>query len=70
MQLKILIKETDYASSSLNLPFYCNSQEKHFLKGILGRKVTVSEAYLEPCQTSVMELLRKHSQQLKVAIYF
>ena len=36
--MKIFIKETDYAKSSLYLSFCCNSQERQFLKGILGRK--------------------------------
>ena len=53
------------------LPFYCNSQETQFWKGILGRKVTVlcPEANLEPCQTSILELLYEKNQQKAVPIF-
>ena len=37
--MKIFIKETDYVNAYHScLPFYYNSREKQFLKGILGRK--------------------------------
>ena len=53
------------------LPFYYNSQEKQFLKGILGRKshrIVIKGKLME--LLSLMEPLREKSQQLKAAIYF
>ena len=80
VQMKIFVKETDYANTSL-ISFYCNFREKSFLKGIPGRKshcivirgkfwvekVTVlwSEANLEPYQTLFMELFYEKAKTAK-----
>ena len=53
------------------LPFYYNSQEKQFLKGILGRKshrIMIKGKLME--LLSLMELLCEESQQLKAVTYF
>ena len=50
------------------LPFYYNSQEKQFLKGILGRKshcIMIKGKLME-----FLSLMGKQSQQLKAVIYF
>ena len=69
---KSLLKKLTMITYHSYLPFYCNSQEKQFLKGILGRKShwLWSEAKLEPCKSSAMELLCEKSQQVKAATYF
>ena len=53
------------------LPFYYNSQEKQFLKGILGRQshcIMIRGKLVE--LLSLMEPLCEKSQQLKAVTYF
>ena len=53
------------------LPFYYNSQEKQFLKGILGRKshcIMIKGKLMN--LLSLMETLCEESQQLKPVTYF
>ena len=53
------------------LPFYHNSQEKQFLKGILDRKshcIMIKSKLME--LLSLMEPLCEKSQQLKAVISF
>ena len=53
------------------LPFYYNSQEKQFLKEILGRtshSIMIKDKLME--LLSLMEPLCEKSQQLKAVTYF
>ena len=53
------------------LPFYYNSQEKQFLKEILGRKshcIMIKDKLME--LLSLMELLCEKSHYLKAVTYF
>ena len=53
------------------LPFYYNSQEKQFLKGILGRKshsIMIKGKLME--LLPLIEPLCKKRQQLKAVTYF
>ena len=53
------------------LPFYYDSQEKQFLKGILGRKshcIMIKGKLVEPL--SLVEPLCEKSRQIKDVTYF
>ena len=84
--MKIFIKETNYENSSLissllkkrtmkthhlYLPFYWDSQEKQFLKGILGRKshcIMIRDKYRT--LPNISHGLCEKSQELKTVTYF
>ena len=53
-------------------PFYCNSQEKQFWKGILGRKshCIMIRGKFGPCQTSVIVFVQNKSTAKKALPIF
>ena len=68
---EIFIKETDYANASLISSFLLFSQEKQFLKGILGRKshcLMIKGKLVE--LLSLVEPLCEKSRQIKDVTYF